>query len=338
MPLKHSKSKKAFEHNIKAEMDAGKPQPQALAIAYSVKRKAPKKMAEGGKVNESAKTEHRPMPEEMDHDKHEMHAPEAHMAKPRPKMVPLEQPSLRGSDVFKVRYSSGLEPAPAKRDEEMAEHEEHMDQEQMMAEGGKIKLSKHHDENAHLYESDKGSSNQGAKVRSANRSKSWAKDDRSSSPSIERSMAKDRMGEARSEAAARLEKTKALNPNIKGLAEGGMIDEDLDHEIEDERHSSLAAAIMAKRRELAELESGAHDEDKAAMMAEGGEVDLEENAEEMPNAYYGKDEAILKEHYGEDLEHMDQPEESNEHGDDIESDRHDMINQIRRKMKHKMVR
>ena len=40
MPLKKSSSKKAFEHNVKAEMRAGKSPKQALAIAYSVKRKA----------------------------------------------------------------------------------------------------------------------------------------------------------------------------------------------------------------------------------------------------------------------------------------------------------
>lgn len=40
MPLKKSTSKKAFSENIKAEMSAGKPQKQAVAIAYSVKRKA----------------------------------------------------------------------------------------------------------------------------------------------------------------------------------------------------------------------------------------------------------------------------------------------------------
>jgi hypothetical protein len=47
MPLIKRKSDKAFEHNMKAEMRAGKPQKQSLAIAYSVKRRA-KKMAEGG--------------------------------------------------------------------------------------------------------------------------------------------------------------------------------------------------------------------------------------------------------------------------------------------------
>jgi hypothetical protein len=40
MPLKKSTSAKAFKSNIKAEMKAGKPQRQAVAIAYSVKREA----------------------------------------------------------------------------------------------------------------------------------------------------------------------------------------------------------------------------------------------------------------------------------------------------------
>lgn len=43
MPLKKSSSKKAFSENVKAEMNAGKKQSQAVAIAYSVKRKAQKK-------------------------------------------------------------------------------------------------------------------------------------------------------------------------------------------------------------------------------------------------------------------------------------------------------
>lgn len=43
MPLKKSTSKAAFKSNIKAEIKAGKPQKQAVAIAYSVKRDAAKK-------------------------------------------------------------------------------------------------------------------------------------------------------------------------------------------------------------------------------------------------------------------------------------------------------
>lgn len=43
MPLKKSASPKAFASNIKTEIKAGKPQKQAVAIAYAVKREASKK-------------------------------------------------------------------------------------------------------------------------------------------------------------------------------------------------------------------------------------------------------------------------------------------------------
>lgn len=48
MPLKKSASKKAFQDNIKAEIKAGKPQKQAVAIAYSVKRNAQGKKGNHG--------------------------------------------------------------------------------------------------------------------------------------------------------------------------------------------------------------------------------------------------------------------------------------------------
>lgn len=46
MPLIKSKSEKAFKSNLKAELAAGKPQKQAVAIAYDVQRRA--KKADGG--------------------------------------------------------------------------------------------------------------------------------------------------------------------------------------------------------------------------------------------------------------------------------------------------
>jgi hypothetical protein len=49
MPLVKSPSKEAFRKNVKAEVAAGKPQKQAVAIAYSVKREAAKKPAMRGK-------------------------------------------------------------------------------------------------------------------------------------------------------------------------------------------------------------------------------------------------------------------------------------------------
>lgn len=43
MPLKHSKSEKAFVENIKTEIKHGKPKDQAVAIAYRVQKEAARK-------------------------------------------------------------------------------------------------------------------------------------------------------------------------------------------------------------------------------------------------------------------------------------------------------
>ena len=45
MPLKKSKTDKAFKENIKTEVKAGKPVKQAVAIAYAEKREASKMKA-----------------------------------------------------------------------------------------------------------------------------------------------------------------------------------------------------------------------------------------------------------------------------------------------------
>jgi hypothetical protein len=50
MPLDKSGTKQAFSANVAAEMHAGKPQKQALAIAYSVARKG-KKKGHGSKMH-----------------------------------------------------------------------------------------------------------------------------------------------------------------------------------------------------------------------------------------------------------------------------------------------
>lgn len=49
MPLKKSNTKAAFSSNVKAEIKAGKPQKQAVAIAYSVKKGAENKKSSSKK-------------------------------------------------------------------------------------------------------------------------------------------------------------------------------------------------------------------------------------------------------------------------------------------------
>jgi hypothetical protein len=118
----------------------------------------------------------------------------------------------------------------------------------------------------------------------------------------------------------------------KPYADGGMLDD----EMEEERHDSIAAAIMAKRDRMhAMIDSGAMDEDNAVHgYADGGQVDLDLNSMEQPNAYYPRNEdEVLKENYDSDFKDVSQPEDSNEKGDDIDSDSHDHIDEMRRRMK-----
>ena len=93
---------------------------------------------------------------------------------------------------------------------------------------------------------------------------------------------------------------------------------------------------MAKKKHQAMLDSDS-DEDHMAMMAEGGQIDLDENAEEQPNSYYHQNEDVaLKENYDSDMDDVSQPMDSNEHADSREADeenKHDMISVIRRRMK-----
>ena len=84
---------------------------------------------------------------------------------------------------------------------------------------------------------------------------------------------------------------------------------------------SIASAIMSKR--------------KAKKMAEGGMVSLEDNSEESGNTLDDLNfEALGKEQY-DDSQLGPDPMDSNEHGDNISSDAHDMISKIRSKMKSK---
>jgi len=138
-----------------------------------------------------------------------------------------------------------------------------------------------------------------------------------------------------------------------GYADGGDVDhysenedqEPHQDELEEEMHDSIAAAIMAKRdRMKGAARSGSEDMDSAAMYANGGRVEYEDvdddmvnidqNGQEYPNGYYDRNEdKVLKENYDEAMHGVDQPMDSNEKGDSIDADEHDMVSQIRSKMK-----
>lgn len=324
MPLIKSSSKKAFDHNIKAEMHAGKPQKQALAIAYDMKRKNRKKMAKGGSI--SASNEKRPMPNDLYDDSHMAHqnsgnkAPhndswtdqptvkQAQMNSGR-RVLPIKHPKMVASDVLSSRlysYEDELQRSakpgnpseqPPKADDEMGADRQGPDSKDLhmkrMAKGGEINdvISMHEAEEdnlehpAHLED-----------------------DNDTTKPSDDEIMA----------------------DHIEMLAEGGMAEE------EEEHHDSMAASIMAKRSRHPSQMSDSDIDEMMHLYASGGEVDLSLSHDEEPNNEDQMSfEALKKENYNDSDLDVEQLMDSNEHSDEISHDRHDMIDSIRRKMKSK---
>lgn len=363
MPLMHSKSKKAFSKNVETEMKSGKPKDQSIAIAYSIKRK-PKKMASGGKPEEahesttrpdggygsvtvidakggevkrmaaggpvSAKKEKRPMPETEGEDSHQIarngakHAlsPEADFQtehRPMPKKgmrtTPIKHPSMAQSPVFKTK---------------MRDQEDHLQTSAGVNDGPQEQPPKDDDE---IGPDRSGPTTPSLKM------KRMAK---GGMINEEVSMHDAEEDEVEHPAGLESDNDEMKPPEDEFMtghfAEGGEIDP-MDEEME-EHHASISAAIMAKRAKLHEMvASGAMDEDNAAesMMADGGQVDLDENAMEEPNGYYERNEhAALKENYDEGMHDATDPMDSNEHGDEREAsaeNKRDMVSAIRSRMR-----
>jgi hypothetical protein len=289
VPLIKSKSQKAMSENIATEMHAGKPQKQAIAIAYAVKRKAPKKMAEGGSV----KSEARPMPDQKHNDRVEIAHQETPKAIKESQMLsrpdikqdaPRRTPSLKNPQPLKMSKMVAADSPFKVLDRKLQDEEMRL---QMLAKGGMI------NEEVSMKRAEEDEEPSMSPIKESYMS-----------PSEEEIMDNEHMAPM--------------------LAEGGDVhDIDPDEDVEDERHDSLAAAIMAKRRKF----------------AEGGQVDLDLNAMEQPNGYYKRNEdAALKENYDEEIDSLHQPEDSNEIGDEREhsaEDKMDMVSAIRRRMQSK---
>jgi hypothetical protein len=338
MPLLPGKSKKAFSKNVATEMKAGNPQPQALAIAYSIKRKHPKKMAEGGLA--TAKTESRPMPNKRYNDSRDLmqnsgdkapghdswtdRAPErAASMGPRPKLQPIHAGKMAASSVVRARPIDAMGRAmereeadfiqrdpPASPDEQPYERDDELRPDRqgpkghpmkMMAEGGMI------NEEVSMKRAEEDEVEHPAGLE---------EDDDQMAPSEEEVMA-DHFAQGGDVMEDRPDKGYGA---IIFKARGGEVSPM--PEEEEEHHASIASAIMAKRHRF----------------ADGGEVDLDENSMEQPNGFYEQNEdAALKENYDEGMSSYHSTTDDEDGRELHDEDEHEkpMIAAIRRKMSKK---
>lgn len=345
-----------------------------FAVAVAVKRKNKKKMAEGGTVKEhegppSAKGEARPMPMRMDDSgkapKQDSWTDQPTVAQAqRPSKVPLSRPKMVGSDAFSVRDRDAADAedmrkmsseAPASPKMQPPKHMDEMGPDRkgpsvpalkmkMMAEGGMLP--------------------KGSEATQVEHPAGLESDNDQMRPKSQEYMDGYMAGRyAQGGEIHDTEEDYSDKPDkgwgaIVFKAEGGAVDPmddssdiDLD-EMEDERHSSIAAAIMAKKDRM----KGGSDsnEDHMEMMADGGilshgsmdsddsdQADLSRNADEDANEEdQASFNALRKENYSESegLAQLDSPMDSNEMGDESEDEsenKHDMVGAIRRKMSMK---
>ena len=288
MPLIQGKSKKSFGKNVGKEMEAGKPQKQALAIAFSVQRKNKKKMADGGTLGDAigypgSKKKYYDGGEVLDADS----TGKDSTMMIRNRRAPLE-------------HAQELDFHDEKRsDADDAEDEREMD---MLAEGGEIEDDLRKEKKVSI--DDQGSERDEDMLDSHPLRHAEEK-----LAGTERPVADDA-------------KTDRDEDMLRAYARGGRIA--MEDEMSKEKHASVAAAIMAKKK-----------------FADGGEVDLQENADEDLNkedqlSY----EAARKKTYYDDSQLDEQPLDSNEDGRILpDEDEHamDMISKIRSKMKSKKM-
>jgi len=289
MPLIKRASKKALSKNIETEMHAGKPQKQALAIAFSTQRRA-KKMAKGGELKAAAYK-----PSADDRDERELNM----MASKKDE----HSPELDARD----EHMSGIDGARDERELEMSRGRK-------LSHGSEISF---HDERMSgiddaADERDEDMISGKPRMHAAEKRAGTSMVDEDSDDAMEMDMMHQENDE-----------DSYSKDGIIRYAKGGKVDSLMQpkDEAEEEHHASIASAIMAKRR----------------MMAEGGQVDLQDNSDEHLNEEDDLSfKAARKKTYYDDSQISAQPEDSNEHGDELsDEDSHDMISAIRSKMRRK---
>lgn len=331
---------------------------QNIAVAYSIQKKNKKKFAKGGPVD-SAKAESRPMPETEVNDRASISrnsvkkplmeadwtdAPLGNVKKP--KIQAKAGPDMVKSNAFTSRI---MKPGDhimedMQPDGYGKEPKEDYNEDEAMKSGPKVPdMAREHSNGRKAYAKG-GSINEEVSMKDAEddmveHPEGLESDDDQMSPAEDEYMSNHfaEGGDVDSDPEDKPDKGYGA---IIFKAEGGSIEREEDmqpmDEEEMEHHDSVAAAIMAKRDRMAKQASGSKDEDDAEMYAEGGQVDIDENAEEQPNMYESRNKAALKENYDSDMDDVSQPMDSNEHGHELsDEDAHDMIAKIRSAMSKK---
>lgn len=291
MPLLKGKSKKSFGKNVAVEMKSGKPQKQALAIAYSVQKHAKKKMARGGMTGE--------MPESEYDDKS--------MISRNSRDKALKDSTW--TDTSTIRDAQSLSPT-------------------------KLSRPPFKEEDEHLLESDKPDGYKKQPSVTFDEHGAMRKGPRLSDMEREHSNGKSAYEEEKEDQYSEDEASPIMKENY---ADGGMVDKKKEDKIgsrdgiftfpKEPKHDSITKAIMHKKK-----------------MAEGGEVgddevDLQRNNDEDLNNEedLSYDVGHTDKTYYDDSQLSKQPMDSNEHGDSIESDVHDMVSHIMSKIRKKRM-
>lgn len=322
MPLIQGGSKKAISKNIATEMKHGKPQKQSIAIAFATARKAKgkKKMAKGGEASADQRT---PESTEM----LDMH--------------PLEHAAERRAGSYKPDVDT-----------------EHTDRDEIM-------LDEHPREHEHELDA-RDERMEGIDAAYNERSQSMrGPHERFARGGVVREQELDSRDEHMSgitDGSIDARKMNMLDEHP--TRHGGELDAKRSHHYDEDDEGAHGLGMLHTENQPDEYskhgiinyakggiaEAIRHKKKMAMGYADGGEAegsypkgespDLQSNnGDEWLNREdqmsYG---AARKKTYYDNSQLDAQPEDSNEHGDDIEHDKHDMVEQIRQKMKMKRMR
>lgn len=301
--------------NISQEMNAGKPQKQAIAIAYNIQRKnKKKKMADGGEVRAASS-----MPNEDEMQPRSMAMLDGHEHESSQELVANDE-SMAGNSIDRARTARDMAIAKA--------HSEYHDARVKLANGGEIG-----DEGA--IDADSEDAMEMDMLHKRKMAFGGEVDMR------DESMAENSIDDAASERDENMldSKPRRHSPELRANDEHHVDEDDQDDMEMGMLHSKAQPDEYSKNGLINYAKGGMVDNImKKRRMADGGEVDLDHNSDtELNNEDQMSFDAARKRTYYDAKSQMeDQPMDSNEHGDDLkDEDEHDMVDSIRKKMKSK---